>query len=89
MRAGGKQTTMLAHRLVWEAFNGPIPKGSVVSHLNANRLDNRLSNLEVISMASNIRLGFLRDAQGKSAQEIADMLGVSEDIVRRWLKGAG
>lgn len=34
----------IAH-LVWEAFNGEIPKGYDVHHINHNRQDNRLENL--------------------------------------------
>src|SRR3990167_9776089 len=36
------------HRLVWEAANGPIPKGHVVHHINGVKDDNRLENLEVM-----------------------------------------
>lgn len=33
------------HILIWEAENGPIPKGWVVHHLNGVKTDNRLENL--------------------------------------------
>ena len=36
---------VLEHRHVWEAANGPIPKGHVVHHLNGIKDDNRLENL--------------------------------------------
>ena len=32
-------------RLVWIAFNGPIPKGHVVHHIDHNKLNDRLDNL--------------------------------------------
>lgn len=35
------------HRLVYTAFNGPIPEGYVVRHLNDDSLDNRVENLAV------------------------------------------
>lgn len=37
------------HRLVYDAFIGPIPSGFVVHHVNGDRTDNRLSNLMLVS----------------------------------------
>lgn len=37
------------HRIIWEMFNGVIPKGLVIHHKNRNHKDNRISNLELIS----------------------------------------
>ena len=44
-----------AHRLVWTAFNGPIPAGLQVNHLNGNKTDNRLCNLEVCTLSQNMQ----------------------------------
>lgn len=41
------------HRLVAEAFLGPISVGKVVNHKNHNKLDNRLANLELIDRSAN------------------------------------
>lgn len=41
------------HRLVAEAFIGWLPDESVVNHKNHNKLDNRLTNLEVVSRKAN------------------------------------
>lgn len=36
-------------RIVWEAANGPIPKGHVVRYLNGDSMDDRLENLQVVT----------------------------------------
>ena len=48
------QTRMVyAYRFVWEAFNGVIPDGKVINHLNEIKDDNRIDNLEVVSASEN------------------------------------
>ena len=44
----------LAHRVIWEMFNGVIPKGKVIDHINNNSDDNRIENLQCISQKKNI-----------------------------------
>ena len=41
----GKQSTKSLHKLVWEAFNGPVPKGCQIHHKDKNKLNNDLCNL--------------------------------------------
>lgn len=43
------------HRLVAEAFLGPVTAESVIDHLNGNKQDNRVVNLRVTSRIENIR----------------------------------
>lgn len=44
----------LIHRLILLAFVGPAPKGKEGNHINGNRYDNHLWNLEYISPYKNI-----------------------------------
>ena len=39
--------------LVYEAFNGPVPEGKELDHINGERTDNRLENLRVVSHLEN------------------------------------
>ena len=43
------------HALVLAAFVGPCPPGHEVNHIDFNRLNNRLSNLEYITHLENMR----------------------------------
>jgi len=43
-----------AHRIVWHALNGPIPKGLVVNHKNGIKFDNRPENLELVTPSQNL-----------------------------------
>ena len=43
------------HILVWEAFNGPIPQGMVIDHIDSNRANNKLSNLRMITQSENMQ----------------------------------
>ena len=43
------------HRLMWEAFVGPIPGRLEINHKDLNRVNNRLDNLELVTHQQNIQ----------------------------------
>jgi len=45
----------LLHRDVWEFHNGPIPDGSDIHHINENRTDNSIENLECLPKSEHTR----------------------------------
>ena len=49
----GKSWCHLVHTFVWRDFNGPIPKGFEVDHVDNNRLNFRLDNLQLLSKSEN------------------------------------
>lgn len=49
----GKPKHIRIHRLVWEAFNGKIPEGMEIDHINTIRSDCRLSNLRCVTHKEN------------------------------------
>ena len=51
---GGKRTYILLHRLVWSSFIDVIPSPFVIDHKNADKKDNRLINLQMITRSENI-----------------------------------
>ena len=55
----------LIHRLVWETFNGHIPEGMQVNHINEDKADNRLFNLNLMTPKENTNWGQARYKQRK------------------------
>lgn len=45
----------LVHRLVWQAFNGKIPQKLQVDHIDANKQNNRLDNLQLLTPSENVK----------------------------------
>ena len=41
------------HRFIWECFNGLIPDGKEIDHINNIKSDNRLSNLQLLTPKEN------------------------------------
>ena len=48
----------LEHRVVWERANGPILPKRIIHHINGNKSDNRLENLECITQSEHMKLHF-------------------------------
>ena len=53
--AYGINKKLLVHRVVWEAFNGPIPNGMDIDHIDGNPRNNSLKNLQVLSHTDNLK----------------------------------
>lgn len=45
------------HRIIWTAVNGEIPYGLQINHLDENKENNSISNLNLLSCKENIRYG--------------------------------
>lgn len=49
----GERKTIFAHRLVWESFNGQVPKGMEINHIDFNKANPSLENLEICTPKEN------------------------------------
>ena len=65
---------LLVHRLVWEAFNGTIPKDMQIDHIDNDPKNNKLSNLQLLSVQDNMKK--MWDIRGRSEKK---------EIVKDWL----
>jgi hypothetical protein len=64
---GSRKNQKLQHRVIWEQAYGPIPEGYQIHHKNEDRSDNRLENLECLTVGQHKRLhaGWIRDETGE------------------------
>ena len=70
------------HRLVWTAFNGPIPEGLQINHLNENKSDNRLENLSLCTAKENINYGTRNKRAGEKQCKRIQMLDKNNNILK-------
>ena len=42
------------HRVIWYYFNGEIPEGMQIDHINGDKTDNRLENLRLVTPKENL-----------------------------------
>lgn len=75
------------HRLVWEGFNGPIPEGMQVNHINEDKTDNRLENLNLMSPKENINWGTGVKRQSKSREKAIEQYSLSGELIK-WYQSA-
>ena len=62
----GKSKLYKVHRLVWEAFKGPIPDGLQINHIDEDKTNNKLENLELVTPKENCNYGTRNERVSKS-----------------------
>lgn len=66
----GKQRTLRVHRLVFVAFVGGVPEGMEINHIDEDKHNNRLENLEVITHADNMAYGMRGRRQSNTMRKL-------------------
>jgi len=60
------------HRSVWERAHGPIPDGHHVHHINGDRADNRLDNLQVLACDEHLRMHMTPERREAARQNMIE-----------------
>lgn len=72
------------HRLVYEAFNGPIPEGMEVNHKDEVKGNNNAWNLELLTKKDNCNYGSRNDRIGKANSKQVYQYTLSGELLRVW-----
>ena len=80
----GKRKWHRVHGLVWLTFNGPVPEGMEINHINQNVKDNRLENLNLLTHTENIRWGDGIERRARAHFKKVRQYSVSGRFIREW-----
>ena len=72
------------HRVIWEHFNGKIPKGYEINHKNEDKSDNRLSNLELINHKDNVNYGTCRERISKAHSKKVSQYSIDGTLINKY-----
>lgn len=68
---GTRKATFSFHQMVWVFFNNEVPNKMQINHINGNKIDNRLANLEICTAKENMahadKMGLRADFRGESS----------------------
>lgn len=55
-----KTFNITVHKFVWQLYNGDVPKGLTIDHVDGNKQNNHISNLRLLSARENVIKGNAR-----------------------------
>lgn len=94
----GKKRWFFRHRVVWYYFNGEIPEGCEIDHIDTNPSNNSLQNLRLVTHKENMNnpitkeklrqanIGSKNPRYGVKLTE-EEKHKISEEIAKKWEKG--
>lgn len=84
VKDNGKWGTKYVHQLVWEAFNGKVPKGMEVNHISECKTENSLSNLNLLSHKANCNWGTRNERVAKSKSKSVIQKNLDGEVIKVW-----
>ncbi len=95
--SGKKSKRFLEHKVLWVYYNGDIPDGFEIDHINQDKLDNRIENLRCVpkhvNLSNNNAKNYSYNKKSKLWQCTITRNGVcyrkqvqTEDDAKRWVK---
>ena len=95
----GRDHMKRLHTIVWKVFNGKVPDGYEIDHIDNDRTNNSLSNLRLLTKAENISrakqmlskeqmelIRYLKSLDWRQV-DIAKQIGCSQPLVSRVING--
>lgn len=81
---GEKHTkTFLYHKVLWEHFNGEVPNGFELNHIDEDKHNFKMSNLELLTHSQNINYGTRNERVGKKNSISLKGRNLSEETKRK------
>jgi hypothetical protein len=78
-----KPKQLLVHRLVYQTFVGPIPSHMQVDHIDHNKTNNKLSNLQLLSVQDNMKKAW--DRRGRSERKEIAKIWLERGYTRKFI----
>lgn len=77
-----KHRTIMSHRFIWECWNGPIPKGMEIDHIDTIKSNNELSNLRLGTHKENTNnsLTLEKYRKRKFTEEVKKKIGEKQKL---------
>lgn len=69
LTCGDYRGAFSVHRIVWESFNGRIPDGMQINHIDECKTRNNLDNLELVTAKENMNWGTRNERSRKKISE--------------------
>jgi hypothetical protein len=87
LREGNEQKQYRAHRFIYECFLGrPIRDGFVINHIDGNKLNNAISNLEEITYKENTLHAFATGLCAPKKGELNGCATITAETVRNIIR---
>lgn len=68
------------HVVVWEAFNGKVPKGQHIHHLDENKSNNDISNLTLLSRSEHAKKHWTKERNEWGRKQVRKM----QQLAKAW-----